>query len=478
MKKLSLIILALIMGLALSTSLMAYSGGDGTSATPYQIATKTDLKYLSETTGDWTMHFIQTADIAFAAVDFESGGDFYDGGAGFSPIGNNSIRFSGSYNGDGHTIDGLYINRASADYIGLFGYTESSTIQNLGVTNVNITGKDYVGGLVGYNYNADISNSYSTGSVSGTRYVGGLVGYNNYNSTTSNSYSTGSVTGATNVGGLVGRNTSSPVSNSFWDTQTSQQETSGGGTGKTTIQMKTQSTFTDAGWDFTVSGDDHDWVISSVNDGYPHLKWAEAVDASLPVELSSFTARQERSTGVLEWVTESEIDNLGFILERRRPETGDWTEIASYLTNPELQGQGSVTHRTQYEYIDQTVEPNTTYEYRLADVSYDGIVEFHLMTTLAMSAENLQPLQFGLKPAYPNPFNPNVTLRYGLTQEARTALQVYNLRGQLVETLVSAYQPAGTYDLNWQPVNLSTGVYLVRLQSGNESNLQKIVFVK
>jgi len=83
-----------------------------------------------------------------------------------------------------------------------------------------------------------------------------------------------------------------------------------------------------------------------------------------------------------------------------------------------------------------------------------------------------------LQNAYPNPFNPAVTLRYGLTKDAQTILQVYNMRGQLVETLVNMHQLAGTYDINWQPVNLSAGVYIVRLQSGNQTNLQKVVFVK
>ena len=60
---------------------------------------------------------------------------------------------------------------------------------------------------------------------------------------------------------------------------------------------------------------------------------------------------------MLEWVTESEIENLGFIIERRSVEDGEqgsggeWSEIASYKTHPELQGQGSVTHRTVYRYV-------------------------------------------------------------------------------------------------------------------------------
>ncbi|HQH57163.1 MAG TPA: T9SS type A sorting domain-containing protein, partial [Candidatus Marinimicrobia bacterium] len=84
----------------------------------------------------------------------------------------------------------------------------------------------------------------------------------------------------------------------------------------------------------------------------------------------------------------------------------------------------------------------------------------------------------GLKPAYPNPFNPSVTIPYGLAEDGQMSLKVYNLRGELVEVLISTYALKGTYSYNWSPQNLSAGIYLVRLQSGNHTSMQKIVFVK
>jgi len=84
----------------------------------------------------------------------------------------------------------------------------------------------------------------------------------------SNCYSAGDVNGAGNtVGGLVGFKYSGTVSNSFWDKQTSGQATSDGGIGKTTAEMKTQSTFTNVGWDFV-----NIWnIASNINSGYPFL---------------------------------------------------------------------------------------------------------------------------------------------------------------------------------------------------------------
>ena len=124
--------------------------------------------------------------------------------AGFTPIGNSQNNFIGSFDGFGHTITGLNINRPSTSFIGLFGYTYGSVISNIGTIGGIVTGQFCVGGLVGVNYDSSsITNCYVTGSVTGSGYnIGGLVGQND--GTITASYTTGSVTGSTSVGGLVG----------------------------------------------------------------------------------------------------------------------------------------------------------------------------------------------------------------------------------------------------------------------------------
>ncbi|NMX21536.1 hypothetical protein C5S30_03705 [ANME-1 cluster archaeon GoMg4] len=197
---------------ALPANVCAYSSGDGSAGNPYLIATKLNLKELCDTPNDWGAYFNQTADIFFVDSDFKSGGGFYNGGNGFSPIGRGTTKFTGSYDGQGHTIDGLFIDRS--DYIGLFGKANDATIQNLGVTNVNITGRVSVGGLVGWSFSYPntntVSNCYSTGNVVGYDTVGGLIGHNTETGPISygkveNSYSSCSVTGNTSTGGLVGK---------------------------------------------------------------------------------------------------------------------------------------------------------------------------------------------------------------------------------------------------------------------------------
>jgi hypothetical protein len=185
---------------------------------------------------------------------------------------------------------------------GLVGDNYNGSISNCYSTgSVSCSTGSYVGGLVGYNNGSSISNCYSTGAVSGSNEVGGLVGGNS-NSSISNCYSTGSVSGSYYVGGLVGYN-GSACSSCFWDTGSSGQtvgvgdgSSSVGVSGKTTAEMKTLTTFTLAGWDFTTI-----WAICE-GTNYPRLIWQiPAGDWVCPdgvnfVDFAYFAARW-RTTG-------------------------------------------------------------------------------------------------------------------------------------------------------------------------------------
>ena len=144
--------------------------------------------------------------------ELQSTAGLWSTATGFVPIGNATTAFGGSFNGGGHVITGLTINRPTTDNIGLFGLS-SGTISNIGIVGGSVIGQNTVGGLVGASSNGAISNSYSSAQVNGVNDVGGLVGYNNLN-TIRNTYSTGAISGKSTVGGLVGLN-SSIVSNSY-----------------------------------------------------------------------------------------------------------------------------------------------------------------------------------------------------------------------------------------------------------------------
>ncbi|MFN9281865.1 MAG: filamentous hemagglutinin N-terminal domain-containing protein, partial [Betaproteobacteria bacterium] len=169
--------------------------------------TGTDLQGMN---GDRAGRYALGADINASAT---SG---WNSGAGFLPVGNSAANFSGRFDGLGHTITGLSINRSTTQRVGLFGQTSSaSDIRNVGLVGGTISGSLYTGGLVGVS-SGTISNSFATGNVTGSnQYTGGLVGYQ-LGAMVSNSYAAGNVSGADSyTGGLVGYVGSGVVTNSY-----------------------------------------------------------------------------------------------------------------------------------------------------------------------------------------------------------------------------------------------------------------------
>jgi Secretion system C-terminal sorting domain/The GLUG motif len=193
--------------IALSAIFFSYAlsfamSGSGTAGDPYIVTNYADLEAIG--TGGYTFSLVYTLanDIDASASATENAG------AGFVPIGNTGggMQFGGTFHGVGHAVNNLYISRSGTNYIGLFGYTLSTaTIDNLGVTNAQITGSQYVGGVVGYSQ-GPITNCYVTGTVTGNSENGGVVGYNG--GTTSDCYMSGTVTnsGGGETGGIAGLN--------------------------------------------------------------------------------------------------------------------------------------------------------------------------------------------------------------------------------------------------------------------------------
>lgn len=160
--------------------------------------------------GDLSGNYVLGADIDASATNA------WNVGAGFAPIGDNSTGnwaswFNARFDGLGHEISGLVINRAATDYVGLFGYVDGGVVQNVTLAGGSVTGRSSVGQLAGGGSGA-ISGAAASGTVSGTDNVGGLVGTNF--GTITNSRATGAVSGNTVVGGLAGVNTTGTISGS------------------------------------------------------------------------------------------------------------------------------------------------------------------------------------------------------------------------------------------------------------------------
>jgi len=302
-----------------------FAGGTGEEDNPYQIATADQLDkvryYLSD-------HFILIDDIDLNTPPFNAGEGWTPIGTGYDGAAPDSFDgFKGTFDGKGHTIGNLMVNRPGSKYQGLFASTQGdSVIKNVGLIDANVQGDVYVGSLAGYNDHGSIINCYAVGKVTGS-FAGGLVGYNSpgtitraytavnvvgafsvggvvgvNNGTIENSYATGEVSGSEMTGGLVGHNYRSiknsyaignlpdsgatigglagynqdgTITNSYYDTDTTGQSDTDKGEGKSTDEMKDQNTYTE--WGFGSI-----WAMDpAVNDGYPYLR-QEVVPEPVP----------------------------------------------------------------------------------------------------------------------------------------------------------------------------------------------------
>lgn len=193
----------------------AFAGGSGTAKDPYQIANGAQLARFASmvNSGQTSINGKLTADILLNDIsNWESWNETTDPANTWTPIGSEWENFTGTLDGDGHSVSGIYIN-STANYQGLVGVLGSGgTLQNLGVKASYIKGGYHVGGVCGSSWGT-VSNCYNTGSVTGSDAVGGVCGTND--GTVTNCYNTGSVTGSFYVGGVCGLNEFDTVTNCY-----------------------------------------------------------------------------------------------------------------------------------------------------------------------------------------------------------------------------------------------------------------------
>ncbi|HPG40285.1 MAG TPA: T9SS type A sorting domain-containing protein [bacterium] len=239
---------------------------------------------------------------------------------------------------------------------------------------------------------------------------------------------------------------------------------------------------------FSAVGSGHAWIEVNGADGLAdwagnaHVVTYSNQEQALPVELSAFSAISVAEGALISWATESEMKNLGFILEKKNRHETDFTTIASYKTHANLAGQGTTSLHTEYSFIDTNVAAGDTCTYRLADVDREGIMTV-LGTIQAIVTQGETPAGTDLLPAYPNPFNPETTVKYTLHQDALVTITVYDLLGRLVKTLVDENQTAGSYHIVWNGTNnlgaqAASGAYLVRMQTAEVTQTQKVLLLK
>ena len=210
----------------------------------------------------------------------------------------------------------------------------------------------------------------------------------------------------------------------------------------------------------------------------------EGAEVPLSITLVSFEAEEKNGIVLLKWITESETENAGFIVEKLRYDEKEtnletWERVSDYTADSTLTGHGTTAENHLYQFTDKNVRAGCTYHYRLGDANFDNTITWHEPLEITLKGQMaLIPEVFGIQSVYPNPFNPKLTIRYGLTNEAQTTVKILNLRGQIVSILENTLQQAGSYGLQWQADTFPSGIYFIQVISGEKRDLRKVLLVK
>lgn len=218
-------------------------------------------------------------------------------------------------------------------------------------------------------------------------------------------------------------------------------------------------------------------------DAKGNFKIGPSDDGTLPLELSSFTVTMSAYNMVtLLWVTQSESNLSGFRIYRNTSANLDSATMLNLFVPATNTSQMQV-----YMVTDEEVQENGLYYYWLENLEMNGAAQFHGPTSINVSFSNPEtpvvPSVQGISNAYPNPFNPDVTIACGLKTGGHALVQVFNQKGQLVKILFNGSKDAGTFNLNWNGTDdngkkVPSGVYYIFMDANGDKSSRKVVLSK
>jgi len=192
----------------------------------------------------------------------------------------------------------------------------------------------------------------------------------------------------------------------------------------------------------------------------------------LPVELTSFTASILNNSVTLNWQTATEVNNYGFEVERcemSNVKSETWEKVGF------VEGHGNSNSPKDYSYTDNLLNPSFNLNYRLKQIDTDG--KFNCSEVIEINIENL-PKKYELSQNFPNPFNPSTVISYSLPKASDVHLEIYNMLGQEVATLVNQKQNAGRYNVEFNADNLASGIYFYSIRTEGFSSIKKMMLLK
>jgi photosystem II stability/assembly factor-like uncharacterized protein len=188
-----------------------------------------------------------------------------------------------------------------------------------------------------------------------------------------------------------------------------------------------------------------------------------------PVELISFNCIVDNEIVDLFWQTATETNNAGFEVERIQK-----SEIRGQIWEriEFVEGKGTTTEIQSYTFQDKPEIGK--YKYRLKQIDYDGSFEY----SQEIEAEVKPYLVFLLEQNYPNPFNPTTTISYTIPVNGTVTLKVFDIIGKEIVTLVNEEKHTGEYEIEFNAIDLPSGIYFYKLQAGQLLETKKMILLK
>ncbi|HCA43621.1 MAG TPA: hypothetical protein DEP28_10260 [Bacteroidetes bacterium] len=191
--------------------------------------------------------------------------------------------------------------------------------------------------------------------------------------------------------------------------------------------------------------------------------------SALPVNLVSFTSSVLKNKVKLEWVTNYEINNSGFQIERLKSGNSENWKVAGFV-----EGNGNSNVINKYSFTDN-VQQTGIYKYRLKQTDFNGNFEYHYLTN-EINLSN--PVSYELMQNYPNPFNPNTKIDFQISQTEKVELRIFDITGKEVAVLVNEILADGFYSVTFSGEKFSSGVYFYKLKAGEFTGIKKMILVK
>ena len=208
--------------------------------------------------------------------------------------------------------------------------------------------------------------------------------------------------------------------------------------------------FVSAGSNIYIAFREH--VVDNFNQGAAILLDLVSANMFIPVELASFNASVTNGQVVLNWLTASETNNMGFEVQRK--------SNSEYQSLGFVEGFGTTTNSQTYSFTDNNIQPGS-YTYRLKQIDFDGTFEY----SNEVEVDFAVPSEFSLLQNYPNPFNPATKIAFTLPVESHLTLKVFNILGEEVTTLYNGSMGAGSHNLDFDASNLNSGIYFYQLEA-------------